>query len=191
MGSSRATLSRAALLLAGCLVAPLSRAANPPGSPTVADAAPAYKSVYGTFESVSKTRNSIAMKSDEGKRVEWRMDPRVLAETGDVKPGDRMIVIYRQISTNEKRVTAVAFPGSAKNPTYVNTTGERVSVRSSPAVNGGCDTPSPDRVDESVIPVGGRAEIAEGCWCCSTVGESCTPGNQTGAGRALLVSCFK
>ena len=58
------------------------------------------------------------------------------------KPGDPMIVIYRQMSKNEKRVTAVAFPGSAEKPTYVNVTGYRILMRSSPAVNGICGDPT-------------------------------------------------
>jgi hypothetical protein len=46
-------------------------------------------------------------------------------------------------------------------------------------------------VSESVIPSGGLAEVMDECWCCAPVGESCTPGNKSGLGRALLVRCFK
>ena len=31
----------------------------------------------------------------------------------------------------------------------------------------------------------------EECWCCAPSGQTCTPGNKTGLGRALLVQCFK
>jgi len=31
----------------------------------------------------------------------------------------------------------------------------------------------------------------EACWCCAPAGESCNPGNKSGNGRALLVSCFQ
>jgi hypothetical protein len=46
-------------------------------------------------------------------------------------------------------------------------------------------------VAESLIPDGGVAEVLEACWCCAVPGESCTPGNKSGQGRALLVNCFK
>jgi hypothetical protein len=102
-----------------------------------------------------------------------------------------MIVIYRQVSPNEKRVTALAFPGAASTPIYVNTTGARVVVRSSPAVDGACGQPGAGPVSESTIPSGGLAEVLEACWCCAAPGEPCTPGNKSGLGRALLVQCFK
>jgi hypothetical protein len=102
-----------------------------------------------------------------------------------------MIVIYRQISGSEKRVTAVAFPGSAATPIYVNTTGERVTVRTSPMVEGVCGRPEAEPISESILHADGLAEVPEACWCCAVIGESCTPGNKSGNGRAFLVSCFK
>ena len=42
------------------------------------------------------------MRSDEGKRLAWQFDKRVIVEMQKFKPGDPMIVIYRQISANEK-----------------------------------------------------------------------------------------
>jgi hypothetical protein len=41
-------------------------------------------------------------------------------------------------------------------------------------------------VSEYVMPVGGRTEALGGCWCCAPSGSTCTPGNRTGIGRALL-----
>jgi hypothetical protein len=102
-----------------------------------------------------------------------------------------MIVIYRQISSNEKRVTAIAFPGAAPTPTYVNLTGSRVRLRSAPMVDASCANTNPDQVQETTIPAGGRAETAEACWCCASIDESCTPANKTGVGRALLAACFE
>jgi hypothetical protein len=102
-----------------------------------------------------------------------------------------MIVIYRQVTPNQKRVTALAFPGSAKTPLYVNTTGSRVVVRSSAAVNGECGGPNTGTVSESTIPSGGVAEVLEACWCCAVPGETCNPGNKSGLCRALLVQCFE
>jgi hypothetical protein len=164
---------------------PLATAQAPAASP-----AP-HKSVYGKLASVDKHRNGVVMNSETGERLAWRFDPVVIAEAARFKPGDPMIVIYRQIASNEKRVTALAFPGSATTPTYVNTTGARVVLRSSPAVDGVCGPTVAGPVSESTIPVGGAAEVMQACWCCAVPGETCTPGNKSGLGRALLVSCFK
>lgn len=150
-----------------------------------------FKSVYGKLQSVEKSSNGVVMKSDSGERLAWRFKPLVIAEMARFKPGDPMIVIYRQVAPNEKRVTAVAFPGSATTPIYVNMTGERVVLRSGPKVDGACSQPDADSVRESAIPVGGLAETTEACWCCASAGETCNPGNETGLGRALLVQCFK
>ena len=166
---------------------------HPSGSPdpTIPDPTRSHKSVYGKLSVVDKTLNGVAMTTESGERLAWRFNPRVVAEAAQFKPGDRMIVIYRQIASNEKRVTALAFPGSAATPIYVNTTGERVIVRSTALVDGACGGESGAPVTEAVIPAGGVAEVLEGCWCCAEVGKGCTPGNKSGNGRALLVQCFE
>ena len=152
----------------------------------------AQKSAYGTMSAVDKSLSAVAMKTREGQRLAWKFPPRVIAQIVDnFKPGAPMIVIYRQISDSEKRVTAVAFPGSAATPIYVNTTGERVTVRTSPMVDGACGRPEAEPISESILPADGLAEVPEACWCCAVLGESCTPGNKSGNGRAFLVSCFK
>jgi hypothetical protein len=168
------------------------------GAPTPRAAAQAQagppapkKSVYGKLQSVDKSLNGVIMMSDAGERLAWRFEPAVIAEVARFKPGDPMIVIYRQITPNEKRVTAVAFPGSATTPIYVNLTGDRVILRSSPAVDGVCGQPDAGPAKESTIPIGGMAEASEACWCCASPGEACTTGNKTGLGRALLVQCFE
>ena len=149
------------------------------------------KSVRGKLESVDESLNGIIMRSDEGKRMAWKFDRPVIGELAKFKPGDAMIVIYRQISRNEKRVTAVAFPGSAEKPTYVNMTGYRILMRSGPAVKGACGDPTAEPISENMIPNGGMVEALEACWCCATDGETCTPGNRTGNGMAILTGCFK
>jgi hypothetical protein len=166
------------------------RATARPAPPASPDAPPPHKSVYGTLASIDKVESAIVMKSDAGERLAWRFDPKVIAEASRFKSGDAMIVIYRQTAPNEKRVTALAFPGSAATPIYVNTTGGRVVVRSTPAVDGAC-TRTEGVVTESTIPAGGVAEVLQGCWCCAVPGEGCTPANKSGNGRALLVQCFK
>jgi len=179
--------SAAAVLLGFAFGAAAPRAA----AQAPAEAPRPHKSVYGKLASVDKTRNGVVMKSDSGERLTWRFDPAVIAEAARFKPGDPMIVIYRQVTPNQKRVTAVAFPGSASTPIYVNTTGSRIVVRTSGAVNGECSPPAAGPVSEVTIPSGGVAEVLEACWCCALPGEACTPGNKSGLGRALLVQCFK
>ncbi|HET7294651.1 MAG TPA: hypothetical protein VFM88_19675 [Vicinamibacteria bacterium] len=150
-----------------------------------------FKSVYGKLQSVDRSRNGVVMISDSGERLAWQFEPPVIGELLRFKPGDPMIVIYRQTSPNEKRVTALAFPGSATTPVYVNMTGERVVLRSGPKVGGACGQAEGASVRESEIPVGGLAETGEECWCCAAAGDACNPGNETGLGRAFLVRCFK
>ena len=190
MGRSRSrALLGATFLLGLCAGASVPRAAAQAAAPS--DTARPHKSVYGKLASVDKTRNGVVMKSDAGERLSWRFDPAVIAEAAQFKPGDPMIVIYRQVTPNQKRVTALAFPGSAKTPLYVNTTGSRVVVRSSAAVNGECGRPDTGTVSEATIPSGGVAEVLQACWCCAVPGETCNPGNKSGLGRALLVQCFE
>jgi hypothetical protein len=132
------------------------------------------------------------MRSDAGERLAWKFEASVIAELARFKPGDPMIVIYRQVSPGEKRVTAVAFPGTAETPIYVNATGWKVTLRSAPMVGGVCSqVPEAGAVLESTIQVGGRAEVLEACWCCAPSGETCTPSNKSGLGQALLVRCFQ
>jgi hypothetical protein len=179
------------LALAAGVRAPRAAAQAPPAADAGANPAPPSKSVFGKLTAVDKTRNAILMKTDAGENVAWQFHPRVIAQAAQFKPGNPMIVIYRGIGTEEKRVTAVAFPGTATGAIYVNTTGSRVIVRSAPAVNGLCAPNNPGPVTDSVIPADGIAEVLEGCWCCAVPGETCSPANRTGHGRALLVQCFK
>ena len=150
-----------------------------------------YKSVYGKLESVDKSLRGVVMRSDAGERLAWRFPEAVVSEAARFQPGDAMIVIYRQLSANEKRVTALAFPGKASTPLYVNTTDARVVLRSAPAVGEVCGQADAGPVQEITIASGGVGEALEACWCCAPSGQSCTPGNRTGAGRALLVNCFQ
>jgi hypothetical protein len=178
---------------AAILIAVLLAAATARVSAQVTSApAPAHKSVYGRLERVDTQRRALVMKSDDGERLVWQFAAAVIAEAAKVKPGERVIVIYRQLSPSEKRVTAVAFPGAVSTPTYVNMTGSRVALRSGPAVNGACGAPpaDPGSLHESTIMAEGQAEAQDACWCCASAGESCVPANKSGLGRALLVACF-
>ena len=91
------------------------------------------------------------MTEDGGAQLAWHFNAPVIAEAARFKPGDPLIVIYRQTSPKEKRVTAIAFPGTAKSPIYVNMTGDRVVLRSAAGVGDRCeqDNRSGERVRHS------------------------------------------
>lgn len=178
--------------LAGLLVL-LGVASGPNAAAQTAQDPPrSFKSVYGKLESLNERQQGVIMASDAGERLAWRFDPRVIAGIARFELGSPMIVIYRQISASEKRVTAVAFPGTAQAPTYVNLTGSRVVLRSGPAAaDGACGQADAGPIQEAMILDGGQAETTEACWCCAAPGEACVPGNRTGLGQALLVQCFQ
>jgi hypothetical protein len=163
--------------------------AQAPAAVASPEAAPT-KSVYGKLLSVDNSLNNVLMTEDGGAKLAWHFEAPVIAEAARFKPGDPLIVIYRQTSPKQKRVTAIAFPGSAKTPIYVNMTSDRILLRSAAGVNGSCSATS-GPVSESTIPSRGLAEVMDECWCCAPQGETCTPGNKSGLGKALLVQCFK
>jgi hypothetical protein len=175
-------------LLAAGLRAPAAHAQTPSPSP-VPDRA--QKSVRGALQSIDKNKGDVVMTADDGKQVAWRFSAPVLTEVAKVPAGAPMVVIYRQTAANEKRVTAIAFPGTAAKPTYVNLTGASVVLRSGPIVGDSCGTADAGPVTESAIPDGGRAEVLDACWCCAPAGGTCTPGNRSGQGQALLERCFE
>ena len=149
-----------------------------------------FKSVHGTLDAVDPQLNGVIMRTDEGKRVAWKFDKAVIAQLTGFKPGDPMVVIYRE-KGKDKAVTALAFPGAAQTALYVNTTGQRVELVSGPMVNGSCGAPADTPPNVTTIPMTGRADTADACWCCAPAGETCTPANKTGAGVAFLTNCYK
>jgi hypothetical protein len=187
MGSLRSARVRRLAVLPLALVALAPRS----WAQTTASPPRPHKSVHGTLESVDATLNRAVMKSSSGEKLAWSFEPAVIAEVARFKPGSPMIVIYRPIDANEKRVTAVAFPGSAATALYLNMTDSRVVLRTAPDVGGVCGKPDAGPVTDSVIPSGGTGEAPEACWCCTLSGQSCHPENKTGKGRALLVGCFE
>jgi hypothetical protein len=148
------------------------------------------KSVYGTLETVDPKAGGIIMKTDEGKRVAWKFDKVIMDRLGPFKPGDKVIVIYRQRGA-DKAVTAVAFPGTAETAVYHNTTGQRIALVGGPMVNGTCGEPPDTPVSITSIPVGGQGEVAQACWCCAPAGGTCIPANRTGKGQAFLANCYE
>lgn len=174
------------------VVAAFALAAEPPRAAAQAPAAsPApTKSVRGKLLSVDTARNSVLMTEAGGEKLAWHFEAPIVTEAARFKPGDAVIVIYRQTSPRDKRVTALAFPGSAKSPIYVNLTGERVVIRSAAGTEDACEVLS-GPVSESTVPNGGLAELVDGCWCCAPAGGTCTPRTKAGLGRAFLAQCFE
>ena len=162
------------LLACGGAGRALAQAAAAPARPTPT---PATKSVYGKLLSVDTSLNNLLMTEDGGAKLAWHFDAPVIAEAARFKPGAPLIVIYRQTSPKQKRVTAIAFPGSAKTPIYMNMTSERVVLRSAAAVNDSCSQTS-GAVTESTIPSRGLAEALDECWCCAPAGRDLHPGQQ-------------
>jgi hypothetical protein len=185
--------SRTSALSASSFLLALFLSAPPPPAAAQASPEPArvHKSVRGTLQSVDSRLSSVIMKSDAGETLTWRFGPAVIAEAAQFKAGTPVIVIYRQTAPNEKRVTALAFPGAAAKPVYVNLTGARVVLRSAAAVGDVCGAAQSGAVTESVIPPGERAEVKDACWCCAPAGNTCTPANKSGIGQALLERCFE
>ena len=150
----------------------------------------ALQTVHGRLEMVNESVNGVAVVQDDGKRMAWQLDERVIAQVKAFKPGDPVVVIYR-VRGGGKAVTAIAFPGAAATPVYVNTSGERVELVSGPEVNGACGQPAESAVHRTTIPTGGRAETSDACWCCAPAGQACMPANKTGLGQAFLVHCYE
>jgi len=180
------TFGGTAILLAFALAA-ASRAAQAQAP----DDSTTRKSVYGKLETVDPKLNGVIVRSDAGERLAWRFDPKVIAQLAEFKRGDPVVVIYRQTSPSQKAVTAIAFPGKAGTPIYVNATGSRITMRSAPMADGVCGGPTAAPVTQSIVPIDGTTEVLEACWCCADSGDRCTPSNKTGNGLAVLVRCFK
>jgi hypothetical protein len=179
-------------MLLALVLGATSLAAAQTANPASPEPTRAQKSVRGKLLTIDKRLNALAMESEAGERLVWRFDKTVIAQAARFfRAGAPVIVIYRLLGPSDKRVTAIAFPGTASTPTYINATGYRVLLRSSPASGEACGMPDAGPVSESVMPVGGRAEVLEACWCCAPTDKSCAPSNKSGLGEALLVSCFE
>jgi hypothetical protein len=150
----------------------------------------AFKTVHGKLEMVNESVRGVAVVSDEGQRMAWQFDKAVIDKLKGFKPGDPVVVIYRQRGA-DKAVTAIGFPGAAGTPVYVNTTGQRVALVSAPMLNGACGQPAAEPLHTTNILPGGQAETSDACWCCAPAGRSCTPANKTGLGQAFLTRCYE
>ena len=150
----------------------------------------AFQTVHGKLEVVNESVNGVAVVSDEGQRMAWQFDKTVIEKLKGFKPGDPVVVIYR-LRGADKAVTAIAFPGAAATPIYVNTSGQRVELVSGPMVGGACGQPAESAIKRTTIPTGGRAETQDACWCCAPAGQACVPSNRTGLGQAFLIHCYQ
>jgi hypothetical protein len=149
-----------------------------------------FKTVHGKLEMVNESVNGVAVVSDEGQRMAWQFDKTVIEMIKGFQPGDPVVVIYR-LRGADKAVTAIAFPGKAATPVYVNTSGQRVELVSGPMVNGACGQPSAEPLHTTNILSGGQAETGDACWCCAPAGQACVPSNRTGLGQAFLIHCYE
>ena len=149
----------------------------------------ASRTVHGKLEMVNESVHAVAVISDDGQRMAWQFDKAVIAQLKGFKPGDPVVVIYRQRGT-DKAVTAIGFPGAAATPLYLNTSGQRVELVSGPMVGGACGQAADTPVNRTTIPTGGRAETQDACWCCAPAGQVCVPSNKTGLGQAFLIHCY-
>jgi hypothetical protein len=64
-------------------------------------------------------------------------------------------------------------------------------LRSAPAVADACSATDPASATDVTIPMAGRAEVLDGCWCCAPIDGTCTPRTKSGQGQAFLASCFE
>jgi hypothetical protein len=174
MDRLRSSAGLAAALLLGLLASVLTWRVSAQGAAPLA-----LRTVYGKLELVNDQRGGVIVVSDDGQRMAWRFNKAVLEEVARFKPG------------GDKVVTAIAFPGAAASPVYVNTTGERVELVSGPMVDGACGRRADTLPNTTTIPIGGQAETSDACWCCAPAGESCTPANRTGLGKAFLARCYE
>lgn len=194
-GLGRARALGVVLMLAAwpAASAPAQAPAPPPGSAAAPAAAPAkvaVRTVYGKLEMVNESIRGLAIVADDGQRMAWQLDQKVVDQVKAFKPGDAVIVIYRERGAG-KAVTAIAFPGKAETPMYVNTTGERAELVSGPMVDGACGKAPEAAIHRTTIPTGARAETQDACWCCAPAGQACVPANRTGLGQAFLVHCYE
>jgi hypothetical protein len=150
----------------------------------------AFRTVHGKLEMVNASVNGVAVISDDGQRMAWQFDKRVIERIKGFKKGDPVVVIYRERGA-EKVVTSIAFPGAAETPVYINTTDQRVTLVSGPMVDGACGQPSNEPPRTTNILGGGQAETADACWCCAPAGRTCVPANKTGLGKAFLTRCYE
>jgi len=166
-----------------------------PGAPAPRAAAQgkgalASRTVHGKVEMINESVNAVAVISDQGQRMAWQFDKAVIAQLKGFKPGDPVVVIYRQRGS-DKAVTAIGFPGAAATPVYFNTSGQRVELVSGPMAGGACGQAADTPVNRTTIPTGGRAETSDACWCCAPAGKACMPSNKTGLGQAFLIHCYE
>jgi hypothetical protein len=146
--------------------------------------------VHGKLDVVNERLNGVSVISDDGKRMAWQLDERVIAQVKRFKPGTPVVVIYR-VRGGGTAVTAIAFPGAAASPIYVNTSAERIELVSGPMVDAACGKPAEASIHTTTIPIGARAETQDACWCCAPAGKACIPANKTGLGQAFLVHCYE
>ena len=158
-------------------------------------------SVRGTLVKVHTQRNGVIIRDDEtGAQMAWKLDPSVIAEIENFKPGDRLYIIYRRLFGGDRAVTAIGFPGTAPKPEYRNATGGAVQLVTGPLVgSGGSCSGVRDRAalrEYRVLRGKSTDAAAEPCWCCAAFGQTCEPANRAWepgdkvTGTIILSRCY-
>jgi hypothetical protein len=150
-----------------------------------------HTSIEGVLDKVVTKHEGLILKTDEGRRLGWKLPAPVIEEAAKFEPGARMWVIYRKLNDNNQAVTALGFPGVEDAPVYVNATGYPVVLRTGPAVDGQCGAENAPAGSEQALGMGLVIEDLSECWCCAPEGETCAPSNHSGNGRIVLAQCFK
>jgi hypothetical protein len=150
-----------------------------------------HSSVEGVLDKVVTQHDGLVLKTDEGRRLGWKLPAPVIAEAAKFEPGTRMWVIYRKLDNDNQAVTALGFPGVADNPVYVNATGYPVVLRTGPDKDGQCNADDAPAGSEQELGEGLIIEDTSPCWCCAPEGATCAPSNRSGNGRIVLAQCFR
>jgi hypothetical protein len=148
-------------------------------------------SVSGVLDQVVTKHDGVILKTDDGRRLGWKLPAPVIQEAAKFEPGSPMWVIYRQRDTADQAVTALGFPGVEDKPVYVNATGNNVVLRTGPEVGGECGAETRGNMAEYKLSPGRVTEDLNPCWCCAPAAERCAPANRSGNGRIVLAQCFR
>jgi hypothetical protein len=148
-------------------------------------------SISGVLDRVVTRQDGVILKTEDGRRLGWKLPAPVIEEAAKFEPGSPMWVIYRKRDTADQAVTALGFPGVEDKPVYVNASGYNVVLRTGPAVDGQCGAESPGNMAEYKLSPGLVTEDLNACWCCAPSAERCAPANQSGNGRIILAQCFR
>jgi hypothetical protein len=74
----------------------------------------AVKTVHGKVEMINPSVNAVAVIADDGHRMAWQFDEAVIEKLKAFKPGDAVVVIYRERGSDKLRTTNILSGGQAE-----------------------------------------------------------------------------